>query len=109
MSLSRNSPGFQPNFAKDTGGFVEGGLNERIGTANRNWLTYFGAGGGDARGCIGQHDDPQRHSLRAAKVKDCTVQAGTDRLLEMIPAYLEFFGFGTATVDELQVTGQLQY
>jgi len=26
----------------------------------------------------------------------------TDLLFEMIPAYLEFFGFGTATVDEFR-------
>jgi shikimate dehydrogenase len=30
------------------------------------------------------------------------VQVGTDMLFEMIPAYLEFFGFGTATVEELR-------
>ena len=27
-------------------------------------------------------------------------------LFEMIPAYLEFFGFGTATPDELRVRGE---
>jgi shikimate dehydrogenase len=47
--------------------------------------------------------------LRAAKAKGCTVQAGTDMLFEMIPAYLEFFGFGTATADELRETARLQY
>ena len=47
--------------------------------------------------------------LRAAKAKGCTVQAGTDMLFEMIPAYLEFFGFGTATADELRKTARLQY
>jgi shikimate dehydrogenase len=47
--------------------------------------------------------------LRAAKAKGCTVQAGTDMLFEMIPAYLEFFGFGTATADELRRTAQLDY
>ena len=35
--------------------------------------------------------------LRAAMEKGCTVQVGTDMLFEMIPAYLEFFGFGTST------------
>ena len=29
-------------------------------------------------------------------------QVGTDMLFEQIPAYLEFFGFGTATPDELR-------
>ena len=32
--------------------------------------------------------------LRAAKAKGCQVQIGTDMLYEMIPAYLEFFGYG---------------
>ena len=29
-------------------------------------------------------------------------KVGTDMLFEQIPAYLEFFGFGTATADELR-------
>lgn len=40
--------------------------------------------------------------LRAARARGCTVQVGTDMLFEMIPAYLEFFGFGTATPEELR-------
>ena len=47
--------------------------------------------------------------LRAAKEKGCAVQVGTDMLFEMIPAYLEFFGFGTSTPDELRATAQIQY
>ncbi|MDP9901391.1 shikimate dehydrogenase family protein [Variovorax ginsengisoli] len=47
--------------------------------------------------------------LQAAKDKGCAVQVGTDMLFEMIPAYLEFFGFGTATADELRATAQIQY
>ena len=47
--------------------------------------------------------------LRAARAKGCTVQVGTDMLFEMIPAYLEFFGFGTSTADELRATARLQY
>ena len=35
--------------------------------------------------------------LAAAQAKGCRVQIGTDMLYEMIPAYLEFFGFGAAT------------
>ncbi len=46
--------------------------------------------------------------LQAAKAKGCAVQVGTDMLFEMIPAYLEFFGFGTASPDELRATAQLQ-
>jgi shikimate dehydrogenase len=47
--------------------------------------------------------------LRAAQAKGCTVQVGADMLFEMIPAYLEFFGFGTATADELRETARLHY
>ncbi len=47
--------------------------------------------------------------LRAAKAKGCEVQVGTDMLFEMIPAYLEFFGFGTATPDELRAVAQIKY
>ena len=45
--------------------------------------------------------------LQAAKEKGCTVQVGSDMLFEMIPAYLEFFGFGIATAEELRKTAQL--
>ncbi len=47
--------------------------------------------------------------LQAAKAKGCAVQVGTDMLFEMIPAYLEFFGFGTASADELRAVAQLRY
>jgi shikimate dehydrogenase len=47
--------------------------------------------------------------LRAAQAKGCTVQVGTDMLFEMIPAYLEFFGYGSSTADELRATARLQY
>ncbi len=47
--------------------------------------------------------------LAAAQAKGCTVQVGTDMLFEMIPAYLEFFGFGTATPDELRAVAQIAY
>lgn len=40
--------------------------------------------------------------LRAARARGCRVQPGVDMLYEMIPAYLEFFGFGSATPEELQ-------
>src|SRR6201995_998145 len=45
--------------------------------------------------------------LQAAVAKGCRVQVGTDMLFEQIPAYLEFFGFGTATPEELRATAQL--
>jgi shikimate dehydrogenase len=47
--------------------------------------------------------------LRAAMEKGCTVQVGTDMLFEMIPAYLEFFGFGTTTADELRAVARIKY
>ena len=47
--------------------------------------------------------------LRAARLKGCQVQVGTDMLFEMIPAYLEFFGFGSATPDELRAVAQVAY
>jgi shikimate dehydrogenase len=47
--------------------------------------------------------------LRAAMGKGCPVQVGTDMLFEMIPAYLEFFGFGTSTPEELRGVARLKY
>jgi shikimate dehydrogenase len=45
--------------------------------------------------------------LRAARDKDCTIQVGGDMLFEMAPALLEFFGFGSATPEDLRDTAQL--
>lgn len=47
--------------------------------------------------------------LAAAQAKGCPIQMGTDMLFEMIPAYLEFFGFGTATPEELRAVSQIRY
>jgi len=47
--------------------------------------------------------------LRAAKDKGCEVQVGTDMLFEMIPAYLEFFGFQTTTPEMLREVAQIKY
>ncbi|MEN2472162.1 shikimate dehydrogenase [Burkholderia sp. GS2Y] len=47
--------------------------------------------------------------LRAAKNKGCSVQLGTDMLFEMIPSYLEFFGFGTTSADDLRAVAQINY
>jgi len=47
--------------------------------------------------------------LQAAKAKGCEIQVGTDMLFEMIPAYLEFFGFGTATADDLRRVARISY
>ena len=47
--------------------------------------------------------------LAAARAKGCDYQVGTDMLFEQIPAYLEFFGLGTATSDELRKLAQIHY
>jgi shikimate dehydrogenase len=47
--------------------------------------------------------------LEAAIARGCPYQIGTDMLFEMIPAYLEFFGFGTATPDELRAVAKIAY
>jgi shikimate dehydrogenase len=45
--------------------------------------------------------------LRAARERGCPTQVGTDMLFEQIPLYLEFFGFGKATPDELRAVAML--
>ena len=45
--------------------------------------------------------------LRAAEQKGCPFVIGTDMLFEQIPAYLKFFGFGLASVDELRVVAHI--
>ena len=47
--------------------------------------------------------------LAAARALGCGYSVGTDMLFEMIPAYLEFFGFGTATPDELRAVSKVAY
>jgi shikimate dehydrogenase len=47
--------------------------------------------------------------LRAAMARGCAIQVGTDMLFEMIPPYLEFFGFPSATPDELRAVAHLRY
>ena len=47
--------------------------------------------------------------LQAARARGCRVQVGTDMLYEMIPAYLEFFGFGSATPEELRAVSLVSY
>ena len=46
--------------------------------------------------------------LAAAQARGCPIQVGKDMLFEMIPAYLEFFGFGTATADELRAVSRVE-
>lgn len=47
--------------------------------------------------------------LRQAREKGCMIQVGTDMLFEQIPAYLEFFGFGTETPEALRKVSKLKY
>lgn len=47
--------------------------------------------------------------LRAALDKGCQVQVGTDMLFEQIPAYLEFFGFGSTTAEALRAVARVEY
>ena len=47
--------------------------------------------------------------LEAAARRGCPYQVGTDMLFEQIPAYLEFFGYGTATPDQLRAVSQISY
>jgi shikimate dehydrogenase len=47
--------------------------------------------------------------LEAARARGCEYQVGTDMLFEQIPAYLEFFGFPTATPDELRSVAEINY
>ena len=47
--------------------------------------------------------------LKAAQAKGCRYVVGTDMLFEMIPAYLEFFGFGTTTPEELRAVSRVSY
>jgi shikimate dehydrogenase len=47
--------------------------------------------------------------LRAAQDRGCPFVVGTDMLFEMIPAYLEFFGFPTASPEELRTASRVRY
>ena len=65
----------------------------------------------DAGALVGEVVMKAEHTplLRAALARGLEVQVGSDMLFEMVPAYLEFFGFGTATADELRAVAQLRY
>jgi shikimate dehydrogenase len=47
--------------------------------------------------------------LAAARARGCAYQVGTDMLFEMIPAYLEFFGFRPGTAQELRDVSEITY
>jgi shikimate dehydrogenase len=45
--------------------------------------------------------------LRLARARGCRTQAGMEMLFEQIPLYLDFFGFGKVTADELRAVAAL--
>jgi len=47
--------------------------------------------------------------LQTAARHGCRTLVGTDMLFEQIPAYLEFFGYGHATTDELRAVAKISY
>ena len=62
--------------------------------------------------CFGPPRGPEEEItpfLAAVRARGCDYQVGTDMLFEQIPAYLEFFGFGTVTSDELRQVAQIHY
>jgi shikimate dehydrogenase len=46
--------------------------------------------------------------LAAARARGLEILVGTDMLFEMIPAYLEFFGFPVATPEELRAVADIR-
>jgi len=47
--------------------------------------------------------------LQEAARRGCRYLVGTDMLFEQIPAYLEFYGYGSATADELRAVAKITY
>ena len=47
--------------------------------------------------------------LKAAVRRGCRFLLGADMLFEQVPAYLEFFGYGTATPEALRAIAQISY
>ncbi|HJY78159.1 MAG TPA: ThiF family adenylyltransferase [Burkholderiales bacterium] len=47
--------------------------------------------------------------LKAVQARGCRYQVGVDMLFEQIPAYLEFFGFPTATPQALRTVARIAY
>ncbi|MFC3629300.1 shikimate dehydrogenase family protein [Paracoccus angustae] len=47
--------------------------------------------------------------LTAAADRGCRYQVGTDMLFEQIPAYLDFFGFGRPSAEDLRRTAAISY
>jgi shikimate dehydrogenase len=47
--------------------------------------------------------------LKAVQARGCRYQVGVDMLFEQIPAYLEFFGFPTATPQALRAVARIAY
>lgn len=52
---------------------------------------------------------PRTRLLCAAEALGCPCLVGTDMLFAQIPAYLEFFGYGTTTPEELREVARISY
>ncbi len=65
----------------------------------------------DARTFVGEvvMKTEQTTFLKAAQLRGCRTQVGTDMLFEQIPAYLEFFGLPSTTAENLRAVAQLSY
>ena len=61
--------------------------------------------GSRRRGRAQARDDP---FLAAARARGLACVTGLDMLFEQIPAYLEFFGFPSATAAELRETAEIK-
>ena len=56
----------------------------------------------------GRGDEADDHPVPAGRHRPgCRIQVGQDMLFEQIPAYLEFFGYGSPTPDELRAVSQI--
>jgi shikimate dehydrogenase len=69
----------------------------------------FDAGALDAAMFVGEVVMSQEITplLAAARARGCRTQVGLDMLYEMIPAYLDFFGFPTTTPDRLRALARV--
>ncbi|HTQ32825.1 MAG TPA: hypothetical protein VMI30_01540 [Stellaceae bacterium] len=52
---------------------------------------------------------PETKLLAMVAARGCRYIVGTDMLFEQIPAYLEFFGYGSVTPDELRAVARIAY
>ena len=58
--------------------------------------------------CDVVHSKEPTAFLRAAQQRGAVIQGGAEMLFEQIPAYLEFFGYGSATPEELRAVARFE-